>query len=415
MIGPDPTTRLVVIVPGVPHPTHGASRVLFWHYIAGLSDAGYRLRVVCLLEPGNHLPEDISRFRDELANQDALDVVSITSSGFLARGRLGARLRQSEARRARDAVQEFEHDAIVCMDLLAAQVARPLKAPKVVWLGDLAFQTQWHHARLAARERRSALLRLPPTAVRSLRSMGTYRATLADVEAIGVASKSSERMLGWLGLPARYVAYPWPEPATMSAALSQVPDRPTFLFFGTHVGLGSRSAFHFLLDELYPRLQAQWGDFRILIAGHGDPPPWALEKLAAMPELEILGFVDDLGQLLSRVHAALAPIDVPVGNRSRIVTAMAAGCLVVTHTNAALGNPDLLDHVTCHVADTGEAFADRMRRAVEDRASAEVMISAARASYEQWFEPTAAVRALAELVSAATESADRRPAGGRTT
>jgi len=88
-----------------------------------------------------------------------------------------------------------------------------------------------------------------------------------------------------------------------------------------------------------------------------------------------------------------------VGNRSRILTAMAAGVPVVAHANAALGNPDLVDGATCYLARDGRRFVERMRKTVEQPDEAAVIVQQARACYEAHFSPLAS----AEMLIAETE------------
>ena len=56
----------------------------------------------------------------------------------------------------------------------------------------------------------------------------------------------------------------------------------------------------------------------------------------------------------------LAPIAVPVGNRSRILTTMSMGALVIAHANTVLGNPDLVSGKNCLLARSPEDFAKHM-------------------------------------------------------
>ena len=82
--------------------------------------------------------------------------------------------------------------------------------------------------------------------------------------------------------------------------------------------------------------------------------------IADNPEFQWLGFVPDIDSVITACHAVLFPIDVAVGNRSRILTALCKGALVIAHRNVALGNPALVDGRTCALAATPEEFIDRM-------------------------------------------------------
>jgi glycosyltransferase involved in cell wall biosynthesis len=122
--------------------------------------------------------------------------------------------------------------------------------------------------------------------------------------------------------------------------------------------------------------------------------------LATAPELEHVGFVEDLSGLLGGVHAAIAPISVPIGNRSRILTALAAGTVVVAHENAALGNPDLVDGKTCFLASDAAEFAERMARCVDAPAEAREVAERGRDLYRSHFRPDVAVAAAVDTLAA---------------
>jgi glycosyltransferase involved in cell wall biosynthesis len=172
--------------------------------------------------------------------------------------------------------------------------------------------------------------------------------------------------------------------------------------FGTLEALGSRSAFDFLLKSIYPILLKAWGPdgFSILISGMRELPRWVRMEIQRHPEFRFLGFVDNLAAEVKRCHAVLAPISVPVGNRSRIVTAMSLGALVIAHVNTAKGNPELISCENCLLASSAIEFAEHMQLAFTSP-DLEVRLGAsARETYLRWFEPaTASNRLLKELKS----------------
>ena len=391
--------RLAIWSHGAPHPTEGASTVLFWHYVAGLRAAGFDVLSIVLAEPGSTTQESLDQY-ERSARAEGIDVFACRSESFLEERRHTVRLREETLGSAREAAARFTPDASFCLDLVAAWAARGTPGARVVWLGDLRFQTTWYHALYGAKERRSAALGLPPAIVKSMGWRGAYRHALDRAAAVIVSSKSSERQLARLGIASQYQPYPWP--AEAGTGERRLPARPTFLFLGTLQALGSRSAFHFILDELYGRLVRRWGrgGFRIVIAGRGEIPGWAATALAQTPELEHVGFVDDLVRLLETVHAAIAPISVPVGNRSRILTALAAGTVVVAHENAALGNPDLIDGETCFLAADAEGFVERMARCVDRAVDAEIVAERGRELYLTRFRPEVAVGAAVDTLAA---------------
>ena len=310
--------------------------MLFWHYISGLRAAGFEVLSVVLAQPDNSTPDSLSEY-EALARNEGIEVAVCRADSFLEERRHAVRLREDSLGPALgpSPLSGPMRRSASTSSPAGRRAGRP--APRVVWLGDLRFQTVWYHALYEAKERRAATLELPLAMVRSRAWRRAYRRALEGAAAVIVSSKSSEAQLQRLGIASEYQPYPWPaEPA---GAAGRLPENPTFLFLGTLQALGSRSAFHFILHELYPELVQRWGSggFRIVIAGRGEVPGWAATMLATTPELEHVGFVDDLAGLLGSVHAAIAPISVPVGNRSRILTALAAGAVVVAHRTPRSG------------------------------------------------------------------------------
>jgi glycosyltransferase involved in cell wall biosynthesis len=393
-------SRLAIWSHGAPHPTEGASTVLFWHYICGLRAAGFEVLSVVLAQPDNSTPESLREY-EALAQKEGIGVAVCRAESFLEERRHTVRLRTESLGPAREAVAAFRPDASLCLDFLAGWAARGTVGPRVVWLGDLRFRTAWYHALYEAKERRAAVFQLPLAIVRSLAWRRAYRRALAGAAAVIVSSKSSEAQLARLGVASEYQPYPWPAEQAGESA-QWLPDKPSFLFLGTLQALGSRSAFHFILHELYGQLVRRWGSggFRIVIAGRGEIPGWAAKLLSTTPELEHVGFVDDLAGLLGGVHAAIAPISVPIGNRSRILTALAAGTVVVAHRNAALGNPDLVDGTTCYLAADADQFLERMVRCVEAPDEARAVAERGRELYRTRFRPDVAVGAAVDTLAA---------------
>lgn len=123
-------------------------------------------------------------------------------------------------------------------------------------------------------------------------------------------------------------------------------------------------------------------------------------------EFEYLGFVEELGSLMKSCHAILAPIDIPVGNRSRILTAMANRTLVIAHRNTAKTNPDLSDGQNCLLADDAKKFCEKMRYAYQRSYDIDRIIDRAHDMYMSQFHPDSAKRLfinhIAQHIRAAT-------------
>ncbi len=446
----DHSKRLLICSPSIPHESQGASVVLFFHYIEGLKKANFKILNLLILQPNNYSEQALAEYTEKIAVPGKFDILPCLADRYvITSGRSSISLTKSSVDDVLQKAKSFQPDVIFYIDLLSAWVGEHFSASKkVVWLGDLNFQTVWYHAWYTAKEKgfrfselskayarsqtlgkkSKAILKAWYTAkemsfrfselskayARSQTWKEIYKAVLQEMDLVIVSSNSSRKHLRRLGIDAIYQPYPWPNRRSSDDA-SQVEQRkkPTFLFYGTLVALGSRSAFHFMIGKLYPRLLSLWGNngFQILIAGSRQLTPWAEREIADKPEFKYLGFVDDLDSLMASCHAVIAPIDVPVGNRSRIVTAMAKGTLVIAHKNTSLGNPDLIDGVTCYLARNARQFVRRMQRAVECPRQVEDMISNARDCYERRFHPDIAAEMLVkEIVRISDAKACELPA-----
>jgi glycosyltransferase involved in cell wall biosynthesis len=411
---PDVNRRRVVICSsGIPHASRGASVVLFFHYIRAIVEGEWQVLHVILPGKGEGGPalqgyiEEMSRYGDFTAIECAIE-----QPLFLGRwsGQVRATALPASVERK---IAEFAPDLFFCLDISCAALMRNSAAGKrmVAWLGDLTFDTVWYHNLYDARENPLAYLKLPLTTLRREGWRQFYRATLDGAAAVIASSISSVEKLAALGIRSEYLPYPWPVDLPVPGADRTMRAKtPSFFFFGTLSALGSRSAFRFLVDKLYPRLLALWGagGFVIYICGMRELPGWVGEALRSRQELVFKGFVDDLDQLGRSCHAMLAPIDVPVGNRSRIVTAMAYGWPFIAHANTTLGNPDLSSGKNCFLAADVEQFVEHMRFTVEQPDAALALGQAARASYERTFSPRIATGMMLERMQAAlTAHADQ--------
>lgn len=397
-----PHKRLLLCVQGVPKESLGASIVIFWHYISRLRELDFDILNFLFIEKDHFSEADLSDYLGKVAEPGKFEVVPFWRDSFYKPDWFSISLNEEAAGRARERGTSFRPDIIVCLDLLSTWIVSsvPCRA-KIVWLGDLNFDTTWYHAWYGAKENPLQAWRLPRAWIMSRAWKRIYREVLKGVDSIIGSSKASEGRLQAMGISSVYHPYPWPDLSRAKGSLPVSPESvPSFLFFGHLAALGSRSALHFMLEELYPRLVSLWGrnGFQIFIAGKADLMPFARKALVAKPEFKYLGFVEDLEGLIGRCHAVIAPIAVPVGNRSRIVTALSMGALVIAHKSTALANSDLVHGETCFLAGSAEEFARWMRFAFEHPAEAARIKGSARQCYQSKFHPLAGSQPMVDEI-----------------
>jgi glycosyltransferase involved in cell wall biosynthesis len=120
--------------------------------------------------------------------------------------------------------------------------------------------------------------------------------------------------------------------------------------------------------EVLPLVRASVPDARFVIAGYGPPPE--LTALAADPQIEVPGFVDDLEACYKRATVFVAPVLQGGGIIVKVLDALAAGTPVVTTTygNEGVGGAPGKDLL---VADDPRAFAKAVVSVIQDRDLAE--------------------------------------------
>lgn len=392
--------RILVVSQGVPHPTRGASTVLYYAYLAALKAAGHEVLHLCL----NDKPSGAEwmDYQAEIRPDANFQVVYVQVPHHYSINRRALRIRATCPEHALvEQARRFQPEIVLCFDLLCAAVAQEMGFRDLsVWFGDLQYRSHWYNVLYDLKGGEGKPGSLLFQLFYCMLSKRLYQKVLPDVRLAIASSISSEAPLRKMGAQRSiYMPYPWPDSGIEAAEASKF-EVPTFIMFGTLSALGSKSAFFFLLTKVLPLLRVQWGErgFEILITGSRSMPSWAEKHLVASPEVKFLGFVEDLAALVRRCHAVLAPIDVPVGNRSRIVTAMSMRALVIAHANTTLGNPELVSGENCYLADSAEAFASCMRHAVEQEHRSEQLGAAARDTYLKSFEPSTATRQFTQML-----------------
>ena len=396
--------KILVITLGYPHPRRGASSVLFYWYLNALRNSKFRVEHLLLVSPSELSAQSEREYLEAISPAPCFGVQIFSLLEAQEAQRLGLNLHTSELPdEILSHVQLFQPDAVVCFDIMAAAMAQRMGLENLlVWLGDLSFQTGIYHALYDFKAESRKFLGLIRSYIAGQLWKRFYRRVLHGQQHVIVSSFSSVARLAQLGITSRYWSYPWPGEIEREAALVSKHAKPTFILFGTLVALGSRSAFDFLLKSVYPLLLSSWGvqGFSILISGVRELPVWVKLDIELRPEFKFLGFIDDLALEVERCHAVLAPISVPVGNRSRIVTAMSMGAPIVAHANTALGNPELLSGDNCLLASSAREFAEHMRLAYSSPDLAARLGASARQTYLRSFEPeVASQRLLQELNS----------------
>jgi hypothetical protein len=394
--------RIDLVTVGIPHRTEGASQVVFFQYIKALIERGYKVR--CILVAPTDQKTEYDNFCAEIKKVGKTSIVFIgNSSPIISVNRFSVKVNMSLSRSLEAVLLKEKANLLLLFDIRAALIA-PVDFPikRIVWLGDLGSEIEYYQGILNLRHNFfMSFLKMFGIFIRVIYWNKIYRMALRDVNRVIVGSYSSIDRLSRLGVKSLFLPYPWPIPFQIqSRMVRELPSKPTFLMYGNLKGLGWRSQWDFLFSKLYPELKRVFGKegFKIDIGGIETPPGWLHKKVESIEEIEFHGLIPDLYKQLSKSHAVIVPLGVPVGNRSRIITAFAGKCPVVAHRNAAVGNPLLVDSYNSLLAESAQEFVAHLALLVSDKQLSQLLIKNAEISYDGAYHPAKANEMFLELV-----------------
>jgi len=165
------------------------------------------------------------------------------------------------------------------------------------------------------------------------------------------------------------------------------------LFVGSFRHFPNVRAFEFLLEEVWPRLEAR-GVRLTVVAGPQPELYWQARKLDS--RITVHGYVADVQPLYERATLVVIPTVVSAGTNLKALEAMASARAIVS-TPSGVAGLGLAHGESVWIAETGEAFADGIVRLLEDRELRRRMAEAARRHAEQHYSWDALARKQAEL------------------
>ncbi|MCA3420056.1 MAG: putative sugar O-methyltransferase [Roseomonas sp.] len=141
--------------------------------------------------------------------------------------------------------------------------------------------------------------------------------------------------------------------------------RRDVMFVGTYQHPPNVDAAMFFAREVWPLVRKRLPGARFLVVGSSVTPEIA--ALSAEEGIDVLGFVQDLEALMSRVRVSVAPLRYGAGLKGKIASALEAGLPTVATSIAAEGVTLTHGHDIL-IADTPEEIADAVTRLYQDDA-----------------------------------------------
>ena len=155
----------------------------------------------------------------------------------------------------------------------------------------------------------------------------------------------------------------------------------TLLFLGSFRHIPNQEALNWFVHHVYPLVIAQRPSARLIIIG-ADPPP--AHSLPALPNIELIGYVDDVRAPFRDYAVFLCPILSGSGVRVKLLEAFSAGIPCVSTTLGAEGLARE-DGDICALADTPEAFTAKIIYLLDHPDEARAMAIRARQEVvENW-------------------------------
>ena len=156
------------------------------------------------------------------------------------------------------------------------------------------------------------------------------------------------------------------EAARFARPASRPPRDPRLLVFTAALSAPSNvEAAERLARRVFPLVRCMVPDARLVLAGRA--PPAAVQVLAGLPGVEVVGDPLDIRPWLWNSAAFACPITAGTGMKNTLLEALAAGAAAVATTNARRGL-SVRDGDQLLVADTDHALADGLVRLMRDGA-----------------------------------------------
>jgi len=170
---------------------------------------------------------------------------------------------------------------------------------------------------------------------------------------------------------------------------------PTFFHLGSMDWLPNEEGVRWLVSEVWPKVLAKHPEARMNLAGNKMP---AGLMALNIPGLNVQGRVKSANEFMARNHAMVVPLFSAGGMRVKIVEGMAMGRCVISTTMGAEGI-DHTDGTDILLADTAEAFAQRMCELLDHPERAAIIGKNARALIERSYSDEPIVRELIAFYS----------------
>lgn len=179
---------------------------------------------------------------------------------------------------------------------------------------------------------------------------------------------------------------------TLHARGKSFAERGHLLFLGNLAHRPNADAVHHLLRDIFPHVKKALPGVKLYIVGDHVTPEIAAY---AAPDVEVLGYVPDVGPLFRSCRLMVVPLRYGAGIKGKLGESLSYGLPVVTTTIGAEGF-GLTDGEEALIADEPQAFAGAVVRCYEQQDLWEHLAEHGRQHIEKHFTP----EVVAEVINA---------------
>lgn len=319
--------RVLWVATKAPWPPVDGGRLLMWHTLAALREAGVEVTLVAPV--GRHESKDaIEAALREVCVPALVTAAPVPLARAVPRALL-QRLPLSIARHALAAVRRRAHELAKAVDFAAAHAEQLQALPQCRGLGlPLVLRAQNVESALWRGAAREARL-LGPALALEARRLERYEAAAVREAAVTIAlTEADATRLSELAAPARVRVVPAPFPAELPAGEQPLEGAPALVLLGSGGWRPNEDAARNFVAEVWPRLLAAHPAARLHVFGL---------PVAAGAGVVAHAAPRDSRDCFPREAILVVPLRVGSGVRMKILEAWARGVPVVASPAAAAG------------------------------------------------------------------------------
>jgi hypothetical protein len=415
-------TVAVLVFDVVPAPSSTGSALALWTIVRRLVESGHTVKVVVLHgplldDPGASVDERVDALRSLGADVRLLRSRAEEVFDLMDRDPV-SRLRRAwqppdvqlfpnllDVGLVREALDELAPDVVYVYHWEALAASRAVRGllPRLATVVDLPQLSSFYRWRSGpGRFGRRGLARLLWLQGRLRRQPQLMVDLLAECEASGNFAAHHAAWLRRKGAAGCvYLHTPVEDQAggDWRGARSRRPERPRLLLIGHLRGASTLAGLRLFTEQVLPRLERALGPdgFEVRVVGAYEPPEH-LRAALARASVRVLGYVDRVDEEFASADALLVPTSIPLGTRVRIISAFSFGCPVVAHRANALGIPELAHEENVLLGRSAGDLVDGFVRLARDESLRARLEQAGRATFEQYFAPSAAAARIEAML-----------------